>query len=659
MGTRVLQHRVIGGVATSLAVLLLCGCAMGRTTAQVSASLDESTGDPVPSGFVAPTAVGAGGAQLGKSGVKVTVPAGTAVGEELVVTVGDDIGPVRSLFANERFGAPVRIGHKNPLGASVDLTWDVSMLTAAQQATLTLVRWDELLHAWRASSEPVSVVNGRLTVAVRDFSTVDWAANLAASITQIVGEAAGARAPAPTCSSAALPAWVQQVIRPDENQPAMPIRTCVQPDKDGILTVRVSNNRPYTQLLTVAVTDQQYAWTWLGEKDYTVAGLIRDGVDQALTSTTNLAMAPTRATAVGLARPVMAGPVTLKLTARPTVSTVAADILQYLFAHAFDLDGVGGFDSDMVNGIAQLIYDCGGKKLLQSRDLSLDAAGVGEALDTLKQCVANDTVQGGIQQLLRTQIAQGGKTAGAAIVANRVMSGALRYLEVFVEVATLSSYTAELVSSGAIGDVTVSVFATGTPNTLGQWSPTCSDADKDSAALYKNLATQDAFYNHQSEDLWRLPAWQPSAVQAVRPLTRCTPTQRGAVAHNVETTWADMKSAAMVATEVRALTPPSTTGATTTSAPPTKCAGDQALYDQNGSVIEAQITPDCTSNRRGAVFQLDMEHPFWIAKWGGTRWMLVWVINAAPKCVGIDDLLPGVTAAELSKLMYGFCDGIR
>jgi hypothetical protein len=338
---------------------------------------------------------------------------------------------------------------------------------------------------------------------------------------------------------------------------------------------------------------------------------------------------------------------------------VAADILQYLFAHSFDLDGGGGFDSEMVNGVAQLIYDCGGMKLLQSRDLSFDAAGMGVVLDTLKQCVANDTVQAGIEQLLRSLIAQGGKTAAAAVVANRVINGALRDLEVFVEVATLSSYTAELISSGAIGDVSVSVLATGTPNTLGQWTPTCSNADQDSAALYKNLAAQDAFYNHQGEDLWRLPAWQPSAVQAVRPLTRCTPNQREAVAHNVETTWADLKSAAVVATEIRALTPPTTTGATPTSAPPAKCAGDQALYDQSGSVLEAQITPQCTSNRRGAVFQLDMEHPFMIAKWDGTRWVLLWVINTAPKCIGIGDLVPGVTADELSKLMYGFCDGIR
>jgi len=304
------------------------------------------------------------------------------------------------------------------------------------------------------------------------------------------------------------------------------------------------------------------------------------------------------------------------------------------------------------------VYDCGGKQVLKSREL-VNGNTFGKVLETVKMCAGSDAVASAIEQTFRSQIAKGGSTAARAIKTNRILKEGLSKLGVYLTVVDFASYTAELTSSGAIGDVTISVFGTGTPQSLGGWTATCTNADADSSALYKNLATQDAFFNHQGEDLWRLPAWQPSAVQAVKPLIRCTAIQREAVAHDVETTWGDLKSAAVVASEIRALNPPASTTASQGSAPAAKCVGNQQLYDASGTVVEDQITPMCTANRRGAVFQADMEHPFLIAKWDGTRWMLVWMINTAPKCIGIDDLIPGVTAAELSKLMYGFCDGIR
>ncbi|MFV0407830.1 MAG: hypothetical protein ACK5LN_13585 [Propioniciclava sp.] len=350
----------------------------------------------------------------------------------------------------------MEIVHETALKQPVDLSWDVSGLSDEQRSTLVLVRWTPELGVWQADpTVPVSIAEGTARAQVTDFSAITWIVN----IPQQVGELTGKRSSAPTCSTTPLPEWVDTVIRPDEDEPSMPIRTCVEPDKNDILTARVVNNRPYTQALDLSGTNK-YAWTWSGDADYTLRGIIQDQTNAILSSDTTLVMAPTRATAVGLAQPSSDGEV--RLAAHPTVGTVTQDILVGMLGSAFNLDNVSGFDSASVNALVQTVYDCGGRSVLKSRDI-VDIDMFHTILETVKSCAESDEVAVAIERALRTQIAKGGESATKAVKTNRRLIGALGKLKLYLTVAEFSSYTAELISGIILGDVTLSVYSKTSP----------------------------------------------------------------------------------------------------------------------------------------------------------------------------------------------------
>lgn len=526
------------------------GAGGGKDRTQLS-----DTGDPVPQ-IGETQSVTSQGRRVESVGVQVTVPAGAVPeGQTFSVGTGQPIGQVAGNPANETYGPPVQVQHNGILLAPVHIVWDVSSLSVEQRSGLTLVRWDPTLGVWNPTGEKTAVDGPTLSADVSQFSFIDWVSSGAASFTQTIGQLAGKRADAPKCSGVALPAWVTNLVRPDADQPAMPIRTCAEPDKNDVVTLRVANNRPYTQMLDLTDGDK-YAWTWAGDPDLTPAGIIRDTVNGLLSNDKTLVMAPTRATAIGLSRPANPGNVQLKMTAHPTVITASEDILVFLLQNGLGLDTVSGFDSPTVNALVQTVFDCGGKQVLKSRDL-VSADTFRNVLETVKTCAESDAVASAIEQAVRNQIAKGGSTAAHAIKTSRILKEGLSKLGLYLTVADFASYTAELASSGAIGNVTISLFGRGTPQSLAAWTATCTDADADSNALYKNLALQDAFAD-SSKELWQFPTWQSSSVNAAQPLTKCGASHIETVAHNVETTWADKKAATIVAGSIRALSGAST-----------------------------------------------------------------------------------------------------
>jgi len=190
--------------------------------------------------------------------------------------------------------------------------------------------------------------------------------------------------------------------------------------------------------------------------------------------------------------------------------------------------------------------------VLKSRDV-VGADTFAKVLETVKSCSESGQVATAIEAAFRAQIAGGGAGEANAIKTNRILKGALGKLGLYLTVADFSSYTAELASSGAIGDVKISVFGTGTPPALGAWTASCTKPGKDSTALYKNLALQDAYFTRQSEELSEIPTWGRDAAKAVKPLAKCQASHLESVARDVETTWADTKAAAVVAARIRAL----------------------------------------------------------------------------------------------------------
>lgn len=519
-----------------------CGGLPITPTVQLS-----DAGDPVPHLAVSKP-VGPEGLQW-DAGVSIDVPAGAVpAGHRFTVGIGRPIGDIDG-SANETYGVPVHIEHDADLLAPVHLSWDVSHLTDEQRASILLVRWNPDVGVWAVADEVGVLTGTTLTAEVTRFSFFGWVSSGAASVGQTVGQLSGKRASAPSCSGNPLPGWVSNVVRPDEEQPAMPIRTCVEPDND-VLTVRVANNRPYTQVLELTGGDR-YAWTWPGDPDYTASGIIRDSINKLLSDDTSLVMAPTRATAVGLARPATSGPVRMTLTARPSVAAVSTDILVYILENAVGLDNVAGFDSETLNAFVQAAYDCGGKQLLKSREpVGLDS--LQKVLETVQSCVDSDAVRSAIENALRSQIAKGLPAEAKAIRTNRFLRQAMGKLDLYLTWSDFSSYAAELSSSGAVGDVSVSVFGTGAPQVLGSWDASCRDADADSDKLFRNLALQDAFKD-ASKEYWQFPTWQSNSATAAEPLAKCSAAHIEAVAANVEKTWGDQKAAAIVAQTVRAL----------------------------------------------------------------------------------------------------------
>lgn len=565
-----------------LVVLLVLALGAAACTADPPAEPDlvpvqfSAAGDPIPQAPVLRT-VGPRGDRIEGAAV-VEVAAGVVPeGHEFQVGIGQPLGPVSGV-TTEEFGVPVLVEHEADLLGPIRVSWDVSHLSEEQRASLVLVRWDEELGVWAVADEAAALDGTTLTADVREFSFVTWASSGAASISQTVGEWTGKRADAPSCSGDPLPSWVRNVVRPDEDQPAMPIRTCTEPDKGDVLTVRVANNRPYPQALDLTEGDR-YAWTWAGEEDFTVPGIIRSYVNKALSGESTLAMAPGRATAVGLARPAAAGEARLTMDAHPSVATVGADILIALLGTVFNLDDIGGFDSEALNAFVQTVYDCGGKQVLKSRDMA-GSDTFGKVLETVKSCGDSGAVRTAIEDVLRAQMGKDEATMQTAIKSNRALHQVMGKLGIYLAVADFASYTAELASAGAIGDVRISVFGTGSPQTLGSWKPTCKDADADSGTLFKNLALQDAFKD-TSKEYWQFPTWESSARTAVQPLKGCSATHRATVATNVERTWGDKKAAAVVANAIRALGDTSGQDPLNSTLPPNTCWTGDSGWDHS------------------------------------------------------------------------------
>jgi hypothetical protein len=552
------RRQVIIGVAVVVALLVTLGVAWAVTRGP-DETQSAGNGDPDPgSRFGTTQTIGDTGGVVKNAHVTVTVEPGTVpVGQTLTVSLGDPLGKVTGPYVEESWGAPVRIDHPEALAKPVTLAWNVEGLTADQRAAIALVRWDPQLAAWAPTSEPVAVDDRTLTAQVTRFSIIDFVSNVAANIGQTTGEWLGKRAEAPRCSGDKLPDWVESVVRPDETLSAVALRTCVEPDaKPGVVTIRIANNRSFAQNLTV--TGAEWAWVWPGDGDFSPAGIAWSKAHDVLGTKTRAVMPPTRTMAFGLARPTTSGTVQVTMTAQATTLTIFLDLV----AMAVDTLAGKAMESPVVPAFLEALYGCGGEKLLETRPSGVKEVAQA-AIYTARDCVsaligkgnAGNAVVGAYENVLRREIAKGGKAAERAAQAGRVthqIASRLWYLKLF----EVTDYVSNQLADALVGPTSVTLYVTGTPSALGAWTATCTDAVKDSNQLYRNLALQDRYAG--KSELSQVSTWAADSVTAVKPLARCGTAHREAVAKQVES-WGDRTAGAVVAKAIRDLAADGTT----------------------------------------------------------------------------------------------------
>lgn len=139
-----------------------------------------------------------------------------------------------------------------------------------------------------------------------------------------MGETLGTRVEAPNCNLNPLPNWVEGTVDPDEDLDAAAIRVCFERDKDERVTVRVANNRTFSQQLRMVRGGQEWAWAWPGEEKYSVTASVYSTAKFVLDDGTHFLMPPLHTQAVGIARPRTAGNHFIEASSRVNGWTVSS-----------------------------------------------------------------------------------------------------------------------------------------------------------------------------------------------------------------------------------------------------------------------------------------------------------------------------------------------
>ena len=355
-------------VVTMTAAMVLSACSSDAVDTGAQSPRAEPDGqlsmmeiaDPVPTGLTEVGRVDPDGGSAAESGVSVQAAAGAvATGDSAVVSIGQAPGEV----GGERWGVPVEVVHEQPLSAPLTVTWELDGVQDPDRSGLMLVRWNPSISAWVTQDVPYEVEGGTLSAQISEFSIWDWVANavgdVPAGLGQEVGEIAGSRVDEPTCEGD-LPGWVRQAISPSEDLEAAAIGVCFEPDKDEVVTVRVSNNRTFTQVMGMTQGGQGWAWTWGGQEWV--------GIDQAAYGTARLVfdsdthhlLPPLHEVAVGIARPEGGGQPRISAEATVSTASVATDVVAY----TLDQIPIGGLSNPVLNAAVQGTYACFGKQAL-------------------------------------------------------------------------------------------------------------------------------------------------------------------------------------------------------------------------------------------------------------------------------------------------------
>ena len=256
----------------------------------------------------------------------VRVPAG-AVDEPVQVEIREPLG----VFGTEEGGAVVGIEHQGPLAAPVTVAWDVGHLSDDQRHSILLVRWDDGLSQWLSVDVDYEIAAGVLTAEIQQWSWVTWIADTAANASQTIQEILRRRVDAPKCSGE-LPEWVTSAAEPDEGANAAAIRLCYEPRGSEAVTMRMANNRVFSQFV---YSDTPGAWGDTVEEgplpQVSLEGVLHQVASRVFSDDTRVFMPPLTQAAVAIERPQGLVTHTITFHRRNTAKTFLGDVRVSMF----------------------------------------------------------------------------------------------------------------------------------------------------------------------------------------------------------------------------------------------------------------------------------------------------------------------------------------
>lgn len=561
------------------AALAACGGSQHNTSYQPTTG-PLAKPDPAPGKVAAARVIGPKGGTFGSGTLHVTVPTGAvASGTTIRVETASAVGA----WSGEIFGQPVTVTHIMPLAKPLTLTWHVKGVSAAQLRSAVLAKWDPNARVWRASSVPVTIRGLTLTAHVKSFSTWDWILNSIPGAEEKAFQWIGTRTSPPKCSGAALPSWVDQTVSTDGGTTDAATLTCFEPDKDGGVTVLVTDNRVFAQELVMTSGDQQWKSASPVDQGDSVTDAVFTAARAVFDTPTTFLLQPLNEEAVGIARPATPGPRVIQAVAKVNYQTVLAD----LAAFALNQVDIGGTDNPLTDAFIQALFACGGSQLLDKPNANA-ATMVGGAVSALAHCakeINNPESEFGakFQEIALDAIESHPESADTIAKAYRLIDEAGEFVAA-LKFADVAFYVADQLANAEVGPLELTIDGRGTPQALGAWTPSCNSLKTDSNALYKNLALQDAFADTRKE-LWQFTAWVPDAAVAVRPLAQCSPQYRSQLATYLPSSWGDQKAAGIVADDIRQLGAP--------AAPPTSAPASQPSAATESFTPGSQFDDEC------------------------------------------------------------------
>ena len=193
--------------------------------------------------------------------------------------------------------------------------------------------------------------------------------------------------------------------------------------------------------------------------------------------------------------------------------------------YGFSRVDIGGLENPVANALLQVMYECGGKELSDRPELDDPKQLVDVSVRSIVDCTEEIYRPGSefgarFKALTAKAVKKAGLSATATAQATRAIEQARRIFNILT-VAELAFYYSDQLADSLVGPLSWSIRGRGRPQTLGDWTATCSSYKEDSNRLYRNVALQDEFADSGKEP-WELPDFVDAAETAVEPLARCS-----------------------------------------------------------------------------------------------------------------------------------------